>query len=175
MTSESKNTDEKTPARTKPVLLLVLVVGFALATAVLAALLMNIFQRKQEAKNPYLRFVDVTENTTNPAEWGKNWPRQYDGYLRTAVPSRTKYGGGAPSEGLLPPEKAEKAPFLTRMFAGYAFAIDYRDRRGHAFMLADQESTKRTKERKQPGSCLHCHGSVMPLYRTVAEIGRAHV
>jgi nitrite reductase (cytochrome c-552) len=165
MTSESKNTDEKTTARTKPLLILALVVGFALATAVLAALLMNIFQRKQEAKNPYLRFVDVTENTTNPAEWGKNWPRQFDGYLRTSVPSRTKYGGGAPSEGMLPPEKADKAPFLTRMFAGYAFAIDYRDRRGHAFMLADQETTKRTKERKQPGSCLHCHGSVMPLYR----------
>jgi nitrite reductase (cytochrome c-552) len=173
MTSETNNTDEKssTPRRTKPVVLVGLIGGFAVATVVIAALLINIFQRKQEAKNPYLRFVDVTEDTTDPAEWGKNWPRQFDGYLRTSLPSRTKYGGGAPSEGILPPEKAETAPYLTRMFAGYAFAIDYRDRRGHAFMLADQETTKRTTERKQPGSCLHCHGSVMPLYRkTGAEL-----
>lgn len=159
-----------TPARERPAKagaarLLGVVAATAVVTAAAAALLVNIFERKQEAKNPYLRFVDVTEDTTDPAEWGKNWPRQYDGYLRTAKPTRTKYGGGAPSEGVLAPQKAEKDPWLTRMFAGYAFSLDYRDRRGHAFMLADQEATKRTRERKQPGSCLHCHGSVMPLYR----------
>jgi nitrite reductase (cytochrome c-552) len=151
--------------------MIAIMLGVAVATAVIAALLINIFQRKQEAKNPYLRFVEVTNDTTDPAEWGKNWPREYDGYQRTSVPTRTKYGGGAPSEGGMAPEKAEKNPWLTRMFAGYAFAIDYRDRRGHAFMLQDQESTKRTKERKQPGACLHCHASVMPLYRqTGAEL-----
>ena len=29
------------------------------------------------------------------------------------------------------------------MFLGYAYSIDYRDRRGHAYMLADQEATER--------------------------------
>jgi len=159
------------PRRPGTVLMVVIMIVAAGATAVIASLLVNIFQRKQEAKNPYLRFVDVTEDTTDPAEWGKNWPREYDGYLRTATPTHTKYGGGVPSESKLPPEKAEASPWLTRMFAGYAFAIDYRDRRGHAFMLQDQEDTRRTKEHKQPGSCLHCHASVMPLYRkTGAEL-----
>jgi nitrite reductase (cytochrome c-552) len=51
------------------------------------------------------------------------------------------------------------------MFAGYAFAIDYRDRRGHAHMLQDQEQTRRVTERPQPGSCLQCHASVIPTYR----------
>jgi nitrite reductase (cytochrome c-552) len=173
MTTETKHPDDQPPTARRPraLLVLALIGGFAVASAVIAALLVNIFARKQEAKNPYLRFVDVGENTTDPAEWGKNWPRQYDGYLRTSSPSRTKFGGGAPSEGALPPEKAVDQPWLTRMFAGYAFSIDYRDRRGHAFMLQDQEHTKRTTERKQPGSCLHCHGSVMPLYRqTGAEL-----
>ena len=173
MTAENPSTDGKTPPsrRPKTILLLAIVVVVGASTAVLAGLLVNIFQRKQEAKNPYLRFVDVTADTTDPAEWGKNWPRQYDGYLRTANPTHTKFGGGAPSEAMMPPEKAEKNPWLTRMFAGYAFAIDYRDRRGHAFMLSDQENTKRTKERKQPGSCLHCHASIIPLYRqTGAEL-----
>ncbi len=157
--------------RTRMALIVALVAVVTVSTAVIASLLVNIFQRKQEAKNPYLRFVEVTAETTDPAEWGKNWPRQYDGYLRTALPSRTKYGGGSASEAMPAPEKAEQNPWLTRIFAGYAFAIDYRDRRGHANMLTDQEVTKRTKDAKQPGSCLHCHASVIPLYRkTGAEM-----
>jgi nitrite reductase (cytochrome c-552) len=167
----TSQTQPRQPRRPGLVLLVLLMLVVAGATAVIAGLLVNIFQRKQEAKNPYLRFVDVTRDTTDPAEWGKNWPREYDSYLRTMIPTHTKYGGGSASESTLPAEKAEKNPWLTRMFAGYAFALDYRDRRGHAFMLFDQESTKRTKERKQPGSCLHCHASVIPLYRqTGAEL-----
>jgi nitrite reductase (cytochrome c-552) len=65
----------------------------------------------------------------------------------------------------MPREKAETFPWLTRMFAGYAFALDYRDRRGHAYMLLDQEKTRRVTERPQPGACLHCHASIMPTYR----------
>ena len=62
------------------------------------ALLMNIFQRKQEAKNPHLRLVEVTDETTDSAPWGMNWARQYDGYRRTADVSRTpirRLGGDA--------------------------------------------------------------------------------
>ena len=143
----------------------------AAITAAIAALLVNIVQRKQEAKNPYLKLVNVTEDTVDAKQWGMNWPREYQGYLKTSTPTKTKYGGGAEAEGSLPAEKAVRDPWLTRMFAGYAFSLDYRDRRGHAFMLQDQESTRRTVERKQPASCLHCHASVMPLYRKLgAEI-----
>jgi nitrite reductase (cytochrome c-552) len=126
-----------------------------------AALLTNIFQRKQEAKNPYLRLVEVTEETTDPAPWGMNWPRELDGYKRTAEITRTHFGGSE----ALPQEKIDRDPWLKRMFAGYAFSIDYRDRRGHAYMLSDQEQTKRVTERPQPGNCLHCHTSVIPTYR----------
>jgi nitrite reductase (cytochrome c-552) len=173
MSEDASQNQTSLPPKRRPNLLLL--VGLFIAamgtTAVLASLLVNIFQRKQEAKNPYLRFVEVTNDTTDPAEWGKNWPRQYDSYLRTMMPTHTKYGGGTTGESMAAPEKADKMPWLTRMFAGYAFALDYRDRRGHAFMLADQEVTKRTKERKQPGSCLHCHASVIPLYqKTGAEM-----
>jgi nitrite reductase (cytochrome c-552) len=144
----------------------------AVATAAVTALLVNIFQRKQEARNPFLRLVEVTEDDVDPAKWGTNWPREYDGYLRTSEPTGTKYGGGlAGPEGTLPPEKARRDPWLTRVFAGYLFAVDYRDRRGHAFMLQDQEVTKRNipAEAKQSGNCLHCHASIMPLYR---KLGR---
>jgi nitrite reductase (cytochrome c-552) len=142
-----------------------LLVGVAIVLAVaaflVAGLLTSIFERKQEAKNPYVRLVEVNEETTDAAPWGMNWPREYDGYRRTSDTTRTQYGGSE----ALPAEKIERDPWLKRMFAGYAFAIDYRDRRGHAYMLSDQEATKRVTERPQPGACLHCHGSVIPTYR----------
>jgi len=134
---------------------------FALAVFLIAGLLTSIVERKQEARNPYVRLVEVNEETTDPAPWGVNWPREYQDYQRTAEPTKTRFGGSE----TLPAEKAEVFPWLTRMFAGYAFAIDYRDRRGHAHMLQDQEQTRRVTELPQPGSCLQCHASVIPTYR----------
>jgi nitrite reductase (cytochrome c-552) len=144
----------------------------AIVTAGATALLVNIFQRKQEAKSTFVKLVEVTENEVDPAKWGTNWPRQFDGYKRTSEPTSTKYGGGQKSsEGAPPPEKAVRDPWLTRIFSGYLFAVDYRDRRGHAYMLLDQESTKRNvqAEAKQSGNCLHCHASIMPLYRKLGK------
>src|SRR5512133_3074685 len=148
------------------------VASTALVTALITALLVNIFERKQEAKDPFLKLVKVTESDVDPKKWGVNWPRQFDGYLRTAEPTATKYGGASVGpEGTLPPQKAARDPWLTRIFAGYLFAVDYRDRRGHAFMLQDQELTKRNlpEEKKQSGNCLHCHASIMPLYRKLGS------
>lgn len=140
-----------------------IVLAVAVATALVTALLMNIGERKQEAAQPYVRLVEVTEDTTDPALWGVNWPRQFDSYNLTAMPTRTRFGGHGGSEAL-PEEKIERDPWLKRMFLGYAFSIDYRDRRGHAYMLQDQENTERLTK-PQSGSCLHCHASIMPLYR----------
>ena len=73
------------------------------ATGALTALLVNIMERKHEAKSPYFRVVELTDETQDPAIWGKNFPLQYDSYLRTVDQVRTKYGGSeamphAPSE-----------------------------------------------------------------------------
>src|SRR5215471_1937975 len=133
------------------------------ASALITALLMNIFERKSEAKNPYVRLVDVNEDDTDPKKWGMNWPKQFDSYQLTALTTHTRFGGHGGSEAL-PEQKIERDPWLKRMFLGYAFSIDYRDRRGHAYMLYDQEETKRLTK-PQTGSCLHCHASIMPLYR----------
>src|SRR6187402_3255959 len=141
-----------------------LIAVVAVAAAGLTALLTNIFERKVEQRSPYVRLVEVGENDTDPAKWGKNWPAQYDSYQRTALLTKTRFGGYGGSEAL-PEEKIDRDPWLKRMFNGYAFAIDYRDRRGHAFMLFDQEKTRRVTEKPQPGSCLHCHSSVIPTYR----------
>lgn len=142
---------------------LVLIVVVAVVAAGASALLMNIAERKAEQRMPYVRLVDVGEDDTDPAKWGKNWPAQYDAYQRTALQTKTRFGGHQGSEAL-PEEKIAREPWLKRMFLGYAFSIDYRDRRGHAHMLDDQEQTQRLTK-PQSGSCLHCHASIMPLYR----------
>ena len=81
-----------------------LVVVVALAAAGGAALLTNIFDRKQEAKATTTRLVEVTQDTTDPAKWGVNWPQQYDSYLLTAQTTRTRFGGHGGSEAM-PQEK----------------------------------------------------------------------
>jgi nitrite reductase (cytochrome c-552) len=144
-----------------------LIVVVAIAAVAVTALLTNVFERKSEGRSPYVRLVEVTEDTTDPEVWGKNWPKQYDGYKRTAIATRTRFGGHGGSEAL-PEEKIERDPWLKRMFLGYAFSIDYRDRRGHAYMLSDQEQTER-QTKPQSGSCMHCHVSIMPVYRDLGD------
>ncbi len=154
----------KTLSKTAFVSLLLLA---TLASALVTALLVNMIERKAEARRPYVRLVEVTEDDTDPEKWGINWPRQLDSYKRTAVATRTRFGGHGGSEAL-PEQKIERDPWLKRMFLGYAFSIDYRDRRGHAYMLEDQENTKR-QTKPQSGSCLHCHASIMPVYRKLGD------
>jgi len=42
----------------------------ALGAAIGAGLLVNIFERKQEAKNPFFRVAELTEDTDDPEVWG---------------------------------------------------------------------------------------------------------
>jgi nitrite reductase (cytochrome c-552) len=160
------------PARNRGLLIALVAGVFALVAVGAAALLVDISEKKTEARHAYVKVVEVGENDTDPAKWGKNWPREFDDYKRTAERTATKYGGGAgTAEGEMPPEKAERDPWLKRIFAGYLFAVDYRDRRGHAYMLSDQEVTKRNvpAEGKQSGNCLHCHTSIIPLYKKLGK------
>lgn len=139
---------------------------FAAATAGGIALLVNIRERQQEGRQHFFNLVELDEKSVDPELWKLNFPRQYDGYRRTVDIVRTRHGG---SEAI---DKLELNPNLKRMWAGYAFSIDFREERGHAYMLVDQDSTERVKQRKQPGACLHCHASVMPAYR---ELGKGDV
>jgi nitrite reductase (cytochrome c-552) len=139
-----------------------------------ASLLINIFERKQEARNPFYRVVELTDETEDPAVWGKNFPLQYDGYKRTVDQVRTRYGGSealphtptnADPRLVVAQSKLEEDPRLKVMWAGYAFAADFREERGHAYMLDDQTFTERQKVVKQPGTCMHCHASVYVPYK----------
>jgi nitrite reductase (cytochrome c-552) len=58
-------------------------------------------------------------------------------------------------------------PQLKRMWAGYAFAVDFREARGHAYMLTDQVYTRR-QDVGQPGTCINCHAST---YTAMLSLG----
>jgi nitrite reductase (cytochrome c-552) len=122
--------------------------------------------------------VELTDTTQDPATWGKNFPLQYDGYLRTVDQVRTRYGGSeaqprtptnADPRTIVAQSRLEEDPRLKEFWAGYAFSHDFREERGHAYMLSDQEFTERQMVAKQPGTCLHCHASVYVPYRTAGD------
>ena len=145
-----------------------------IATVFGLALLVNIFQRKQEARNPFFRVVELTDDTVDPSVWGKNFPLQYDDYLKTTDQVRTRYGGSeaeprtptqADPRSIVAQSRLEEDPRLKLMWAGYAFAKDFREERGHAYMLEDQMFTERQQVTKQPGTCINCHASVYVAYK----------
>ncbi len=156
--------------------------GLAVAIAALVAigglaLFVNIMEHKQEAKNPFFRVVELTDDTEDPAIWGKNFPLQYDAYLKTVDQERTKFGGSdamprtptkADPRSIVAQSKIEEDPRLKKMWAGYAFAIDFREERGHAFMLDDQTFTER-QTKPQPGTCMNCHASTYVAHKKAGE------
>ncbi|MDZ4832119.1 MAG: ammonia-forming cytochrome c nitrite reductase subunit c552, partial [Phycisphaerae bacterium] len=163
----------------KSVVFLLAMIIFATGTVLAMMLFANITKRKSEAESTVLRIADITESTIDAAEWGKNFPRQYDGYIRTVdnAAARFKWSEGRPPDGAdaataegdphatKAASKLSSDPRLKTIFNGYAFAIDYRERRGHAFMLQDQRDTERVKQKPQPGACLNCHASNVVAYR----------
>ena len=107
----------------------VILVLVAAATFAVMALLQNIKTRKLEAKQYAFEVVKLTEDTVDPNQWGKNFPRQFDGYKRTADIARTTHGG---SEAF---DKLAADPRWKQLFKGYSFAADYREERGHASII----------------------------------------
>ena len=161
--SASQSPEEPTasPAAHRPLFWAALLAISAVVTLGITALLVTIFQHRQEARTPFVRLVEVDEVTTDPVPWGINWPSQFDTYRRTVDDRETQHGGSS----TMPASKLEEHPWLRRLYAGYAFSLDYREARGHAYMLLDQEVTERVTQRPQSGACLHCHAAVIPTYR----------
>src|ERR687891_114633 len=161
----------------RPMVIVLIAVLAVLAGAGGVALLVNILERKSEARNPFYRVVELNDTLTDPAVWGKNFPLQYDSYRRTVDQVRTRYGGSeavprTPSQAdprsIVAQSRLEEDPRLKTMWAGYAFATDFREERGHAYMLEDQTFTERQVVAKQPGTCLNCHAST---YAAMMKLG----
>ena len=172
---EQPNQGSAGPRREKHLIRFVATVAVAaLAAGGGMALLVNILERKQEGKNPFYRVVELNDDLEDAQVWAKNFPLQYDDYKRTVDQVRTRYGGSdavprtptqADPRSIVAQSRLEEDPRLKTLWAGYAFARDFREDRGHAYMLDDQTFTERQQAVKQPGTCMHCHASVYVPYK----------
>jgi nitrite reductase (cytochrome c-552) len=162
------------PARSPRWRLALISAAAALGAVAVVALLVNIFERKREADQPFFTVVQLTDDTVDPAVWARNFPLQYEGYLRTVDQQRTRYGGSeavprTPSavdpRSTVAHSRLEEDPRLKTLWAGYAFSVDFREERGHAYMLTDQTFTERQKVAKQPGTCINCHASTYVAFK----------
>ena len=99
--------------------------------------------------------VEVSAHEPDSSIWGQ-LPNQYTTLLRTeANNTRTQYGGSEPYS------KLEADPHLLRLFAGYAFSIEYNEDRGHRNALTDVREIQRINE-KSPATCYSCKSADNP-------------
>jgi nitrite reductase (cytochrome c-552) len=144
------------PNRSRIIVAVAFVVGIVLLVVV-AALLVNIFTRKQEGQTTVVRVVDVQDGEVDASLWGQNFPRQYSRFVLMEDDTvRTAYGGSQQYD------KLARFPAMPRLWAGYAFSIDFREDRSHWYALVDQKETKRQEVVKQPGACANCHAGEAP-------------
>ena len=92
--------------------------------------------------------------------WGRNFPSQYDGYRRTVDQVRTRFGGSeavprtptaVDPRSVVAQSRLDEDPRLKTIWAGYAFSKDFREERGHAYMLDDQIYTERQQRDEAAG------------------------
>jgi nitrite reductase (cytochrome c-552) len=108
------------------------------------------------------------------ALWGKLYPEEYQAYIRTEKTSEfvkySPYGRYGGSESF---SKLDKYPELTRIFAGNAFSIEYREEQGHLQALNDVQATKRLGDAK-PATCLTCKTSNFQRIYTTLGADKYH-
>jgi len=116
------------------------------------------------ANQPVSFRADIAPGTLSVDEYAKYYPKQYDTYMMNTQMSNegSKYGGSEQYD------KLTQWPFLKEIFAGYGFAIEYNEDRGHVYSLEDVKSIKRINE-KSIASCWTCKSANVP--GIVAEMG----
>jgi len=95
--------------------------------------------------------------------WGENYPREYESYRQTSDTGFTSKYGGSSSRDIL-----KEDPRTVILWAGYAFARDYSQARGHYYAIEDIRRTLRTGV-PQPATCWTCKSTDVP--RVMATVG----
>jgi nitrite reductase (cytochrome c-552) len=122
-----------------------------------------ITERRAEGTFSYVPQVDIGEFEPRNQEWGKNFPKQYQSYYKTADTTfQSKHGGSATVDML------EHDPELVILWAGYGFSRDYKQGRGHVYAVEDVHKTLRTGAPKheedgpQNSNCWTCKSPDVP-------------
>jgi nitrite reductase (cytochrome c-552) len=128
-------------------------------------LVSTISERKVEAKFAYTPSVEIKKLESRNEIWGKNFPREFQSYYKTADTSfLSKYNGS----GMI--DMLEVDPRLVVLWAGYDFSKDYNQGRGHVYAISDVRNTLRTggptgfNDGPMPSTCWTCKSPDVPRY-----------
>ena len=147
----------------KPIINWMIFIVTVVVVFLLGLLASSITERKSEAIFAYTPQVEYDQNEPRNAVWGKNFPREYESYYETTDTSfRSKYNGNAMIDML------EVDPRLVVMWAGYGFAKDYNQGRGHAYAVTDLHNSLRSggptgdTDGPMPATCWTCKSPDVP-------------
>lgn len=129
----------------------------AIGTFALGYLASTITERRAEAIDARVQFnTPIAEWEADNSKWGESFPREYRSWEATKnMNDNSKYGGSGFRDIL------EADPALVVLFAGYPFAIDYNQARGHHHAVEDVKNTKRIND-KSPATCYTCKSPDVP-------------
>lgn len=120
-----------------------------------------------------MKTVAIEDGTIDPAEWGKVYPLQYKLWRQTGEPTpagKSKYKKGY-DVGEDRRDKLDEYPFLALLYNGWGFGTEYREPRGHYFMVQDQLEVDPGRV-KAGGSCLTCKTPYAPMLEK--QMGKAY-
>ncbi|MBI9036399.1 MAG: ammonia-forming cytochrome c nitrite reductase [Bacteroidales bacterium] len=137
---------------------------------VLGLLASSITQRRAESEFVYKPQVEIKDFEPRNEVWGKNFPKEFESYYKTAEDNfKSKYNGGTMIDMLA------VDPRLVVLWAGYGFSKDYNQGRGHYYAIDDVVNTLRTGGPKDandgpmPSTCWTCKSPDVP--RLMDELG----
>lgn len=158
--------------KSKPWLAWLLFIVTVIAVFLVGLMASSIIDRRAEAAVMLTPEVQHGEFEPRNEVWGQNYPRQYDSYMKTKDTNfRSKYNGSAMIDML------EEDPRLVVLWAGYGFAKDYNQGRGHYYAVDDLRKTLRTgapvdgKKSPMPNTCWTCKSPDVP--RVMNDVGAA--
>ncbi len=147
----------------KPIVNWLILITTIVVVFVLGMLASSISERKAEAVFTYTPTVKINQEEPRNEVWGENFPREYQSYYETEDSTfKSKYNGNAMIDML------EVDPRLVVLWAGYGFAKDYNQGRGHFYAVTDLQNTLRTggptgpTDGPMPATCWTCKSPDVP-------------
>ncbi len=158
--------------KNKPIVGWVLFFATIFLVFVIGLLASSILERRAESVFVYTPQVEHGQFEPRNEVWGKNFPREYQSFLKTEDTTfRSKYNGSAAIDML------EEDPRLVVLWDGYAFSKAYKQSRGHFYAVKDVYATLRTGapvgevKSPVPNTCWTCKSPDVP--RLMNEVGIA--
>ena len=147
----------------KPIVNWLIFIVTVVVVFLLGLLASSITERKSEAVFAYTPQVKIAPGEVRNELWGQNFPREFQSYYATEDSIfRSKYNGNAMIDML------EIDPRLVVLWAGYGFAKDYNQGRGHFYAIDDLRNSLRSggptgpDDGPMPATCWTCKSPDVP-------------